>query len=896
MSRIGTWRLALRIARRDAVRHRGRSILVLVMIALPVLAVTTADVVIQTQDVTVVEGLDGRLGAADASVEVNSGGAPMIQDFEGDSYTTVGDASPDEPPTVAALEDALGGARLVEARTGEVIVRSDDGASSVEATEVDLHDPVTKGLFELESGRWPDAGEVVVNQALLDEGYAVGDRLELRGSDAADPTIVGVAAATRTRTYPVAAGPVGSLGIRQPEGGGPTQWLADGGAVDWEEVKRANALGAIVVSRAVVTDPPPESEIPAEIQSWGSGADDAMIAVVVLIVVMALLEVVLLAGPAFAVTARRQSRTLALMAASGGTPTQSRRVVVGNAVVLGGAAAGGGVVLGVGLAGLLVPVLQNYTDNSWGPFEVPWLHLVGIALFGLVSALLAALVPAWIASGQDVVAVLAGRRADKPLSLRSPILGLVLVGVGVAGAAYGAWKRAGGELAIAASAVVAVLGMILLVPVVVVAVARLARRLPLSPRYAARDAARHRTRTVPAVAAVAATVTGVVALSISITSDEAQNRETYTPSLPMGHGAVVAEGLTPAEWDSLTATVQQRIPDATVTQVVGVVESSPMDDPEARAYYVEFGLPGAEDGVGLLNEWASMYGSSVFVADRLPPVIDGISDADRVRADQALAAGRPVAFTEVPVDATEIELTTSWWNGVSGGGDELARVTVPAAFVPYRDEQRVAVGVLPPSLLERLEVPARTVGLAVSGTEISADQDEAVEEAAQAQSQFSGFYVERGYVAPSETVIIQLVLVGLGAVLMLGGTLTATFLALSDARPDLATLSAVGASPRRRRSVAAAYALVIGLVGSVLGAAIGFIPGIAVTYPLTYMPGNYAVCSGSGGCAPDGVSSGPFLDIPWLMILTVVIGLPLLSAAIVALCTRSRLPMVARLD
>ena len=68
---------------------------------------------------------------------------------------------------------------------------------------------------------------------------------------------------------------------------------------------------------------------------------------------------------------------------------------------------------------------------------------------------------------------------------------------------------------------------------------------------------------------------------------------------------------------------------------------------------------------------------------------------------------------------------------------------------------------------------------------------------------------------------------------MLGGTLTATFLALSDARPDLATLSAVGASPRTRRGVAAAYAVVVGWSARVLGAAVGFIPGIAVTYPLT---------------------------------------------------------------
>jgi putative ABC transport system permease protein len=59
-----------------------------------------------------------------------------------------------------------------------------------------------------------------------------------------------------------------------------------------------------------------------------------------------------------------------------------------------------------------------------------------------------------------------------------------------------------------------------------------------------------------------------------------------------------------------------------------------------------------------------------------------------------------------------------------------------------------------------------------------------------------------------------LVLGALGGLLMLSGTLTATFLALSDARPDLAALSAVGAAPRTRRVVAAAYALVVGLVAA----------------------------------------------------------------------------------
>ena len=86
------------------------------------------------------------------------------------------------------------------------------------------------------------------------------------------------------------------------------------------------------------------------------------------------------------------------------------------------------------------------------------------------------------------------------------------------------------------------------------------------------------------------------------------------------------------------------------------------------------------------------------------------------------------------------------------------------------------------------------------------------------------FYVERGYERPDEALIVLLVLGALGGVLMLGGTLTATFLALSDARPDLATLSAVGAAPRARRRVAAAYALVVGVVGAVLGRGGGLHP------------------------------------------------------------------------
>ena len=77
-----SWRLPLRIARRDALRHRGRSLLVLVMIALPVLAVTAADVLIQTSNVSGVESIDRRMGSAEAVVTTSLGSGKVVQTQE----------------------------------------------------------------------------------------------------------------------------------------------------------------------------------------------------------------------------------------------------------------------------------------------------------------------------------------------------------------------------------------------------------------------------------------------------------------------------------------------------------------------------------------------------------------------------------------------------------------------------------------------------------------------------------------------------------------------------------------------------------------------------------------------------------------------------------------------
>ena len=202
-----------------------------------------------------------------------------------------------------------------------------------------------------------------------------------------------------------------------------------------------------------------------------------------------------------------------------------------------------------------------------------------------------------------------------------------------------------------------------------------------------------------------------------------------------------------------------------------------------------------------------------------------------------------------------------------------------------------ALAVVSADIAERAGLPVVTTALVVDGITMDNSAEDELREAMTGISPVSYVSVERGF-QDNSTRIVLLLLGCVGGILVLGGTLTATFLALSDARPDFATMSAVGAAPRTRRFVAASYAATIGLVGAVLGAAVGFVPGIAITYPLTgtsWLP--------EGATSPDGsVLPDHFIDIPWLLVGGLVLLLPLLTATIVGLTSRSRLPMVSRLS
>ena len=121
---LNAWRLPLRLARRDALRHRARSVLVLVMIALPVLAVTAADVLIQTSTSPAPESVDRRMGSAQALVDGRATASTTCSSHRTPTTCcaiTDGDGS-SAAPTAEQVSSLLDGARLLELRRGQAEV------------------------------------------------------------------------------------------------------------------------------------------------------------------------------------------------------------------------------------------------------------------------------------------------------------------------------------------------------------------------------------------------------------------------------------------------------------------------------------------------------------------------------------------------------------------------------------------------------------------------------------------------------------------------------------------------------------------------------------------------------------------------------------------------------
>ncbi|MBT2235724.1 FtsX-like permease family protein [Nonomuraea sp. NEAU-A123] len=844
---------ALRISRRDALRFKGRTALIMVMIGLPVLLITGVLTGAATIDVNDREGLTAELGTADARIATTRYRLTIEQDASGRGWTSAAGEPFTAPPWTRAGLAALVDGRIIPCDEGSVEVPGKDGYDLVWAVEVDLRDPMTRGMRSLKEGRFPAApGEVVVTPAMLERGAKVGDAISVTRRN----TPVRVVGVIEHPNRPTVTEIIGLQGVLLPDktDGSGTGWLADTAApFDWAHVRGLNGHGLLVQSRAIIENLPDGVLY--------SSADVLLPIKIALTVVFIVIETALLAGPAFAVGLRRRRRELAVIAAQGGSGTHLRAIVLADGLVLGGVAALAGTVLGVGSSLAVAPLVGQWL-GSLGPIEVPWASVAGVAVLGVVSGLIAALVPAVQAARQRPAQVLAGREGEFRDRAGRPVLGLVLV---VAGLVVTALSLRSDGLPVVAALGLVVLGLVALMPWLVRRTARLAARLPLPLRLAVRDASRHRSRTASAAAAVMAATVAAVGFSIGLASSSAGREAAYHPYAPIGSLKIEGADLDDSGWAKLRVATAGRLGGAQTVPAAYPV------DTKGRRVWIDLGR-----NCGERCDDQMAYGGEVPVGDaQLLALIQGRQDP---QAAAALAAGKIVVFDPQLI---KNGLATLQFD-MGDEGSETRTKQVPAVLVSAADP-RLSGGVVPPAALTSVGVQVKERRLYAMYR--PADQERLTRDLSAISGRVD-LYAERG--RGNDLTVVLWILLGVAMVLVLGGTFAATGLAAADMRRDLDTMSAVGAPSRSRRLVIAGQAGYIAGLGAVVGVVAGAVAGIALSWPM-------AVGRQRGGEAFPFDPGPTTVAVPWLFLVALVLGLPLLAALVAGLSARTRLVLARRL-
>ncbi len=795
--------------------------------------------------------------------------------------------------TPAQIEQALpAGSRVVRQQYPSETVFSVPGrlAEASYLVTDNLGDPLLRGLARLKSGRAPGAGEVAISPKLADKlGVdGIGSTISVRNGGSA--TVSGIVRDPFCLSCALVVVPTDSA-LAAPLNAGTNGALDEVYYVDLPadyDNATAARLGQLTDLDVYVQMRNQYSSSEIGLGDLGRASEDDIkaVALVTMVAGLGLLEVVLLAGTAFAVGARRQTRDLGMIAAQGGSPGDLRRVVLAQGVLLGLAGAIAGVAAGIGGVLAARPLLERVNNEVMVGVHFGWVEVLVVAMVGVFSGLAAALFPAITAGRRSIVDALASRfPVPTARSKWAPLFGAVLIAGGVTMSllasyfmsnggngqwfAYAPLSEAApastpriddttGSIAILVGVFIVVGGLLLIAPALLALLAKLAGRLPATMRLATRDAARHRHRTGPATAAIAVAVGGAVAISCLIASDREGKDRFEANAVPDRVIALSQQGaLDPAIFEQGTAAVQEAIPGATVLPVVVPV---PRQDREAVDFYP-----------------SSMYvtdltpgGDSTSVAVGSPDLIALASGrvADAGDAKTALEAGKAVVFdaTLIAADGT-IEIQT----GLSNDGERAEIVRIPAVALPRAE----AYSQLPQAFVPASFAAAQNWETTQSTTLLSyppESRDQAG--AAIAAAEALGIPVISSSEEKDYTRLIRVGLTGAAALIALLGVAMCVALSAAEGRPDLATLSAIGAPPGRRRRLAGAQALVLAGIGVVLGLGFGFY---------------FARAARPATGATETI-------VPWGDLMLTVAAVPLLAVLVAMLGSVGRVPMTRRVD
>lgn len=555
-TRIARERIALTIARRTSIRARGRSLLIAAMVALPIAGMAGAALVASSMSPTIPERITTELGNTQARLRMVSPPHSSLEQSAGSTQNfNLGNANGSESkdPMMDPASLFPPGTRILPIMSTTVWAKTATGQATLDAVEGPTWDPSFAGKSTVTEGRTPQADdEVMVTAATLPRlGVKLGGTVQLAAPAPTTVTIVGVldygpAANSKQMFF----GRTGALSdTATADRLQTTAFYLPATVLSWTAVQKLNTEGAVVLSRSVLSNPPPASEVKVQ-----NPADNTLFGILALAGIFggfAAFEVILLAGAAFTVTARQQQRTLATIASVGATRTTLFRVLSASGVVLGAIGGVAGIALGIGSGALFMALTNNGSSTRYYGFHLPWLIMLAIIAFALLIGWVSALMPARNASKFDIVSALRGARRPPTATIRRPLAGLILLGVGVGVTLGGgifllSLLDAGRSMPgsppllwvpiamLIAGPVLAQVGLILCAPLLLRVIAWLMRRSRIGARLASQDAARNPGRSVPALAAIMTTIFVAVFAMAMLSSSEQSSRAGYHYSAALG--------------------------------------------------------------------------------------------------------------------------------------------------------------------------------------------------------------------------------------------------------------------------------------------------------------------------------------------------------------------------
>ena len=577
---------------------------------------------------------------------------------------------------------------------------------------------------------------------------------------------------------------------------------------------------------------------------------------VLVVEVLGLAFIGLVSVASFSVMAQRRLRALGMLSAIGATERHLRLVMIAGGLVVGVAAAVAGAVLGLAAWFAYVPTLQQAAGHVVNAANLPWWAFATGAVFAIATPVLAARGPARTIAQVPVVAALSGRPAPPKPVHRSALPGVIVFAGGLACLAFTGGvaeaARQGHALLLLAGLIATIAGIILLAPLAISALtAGAGPRLPVAVRIALRDLVRYRARSGAALAATTFAVFLAMAICIvaSIKFDDPLNWS--GPNLSSSQLIVYTY--------YQNGGMLTQLSNAQVASLSGRVSN--LD----ASLHAQSALP-LESAGAMLNQAGAQahdnFTGTVYVATPQLLATYGIK-ASQIAPGTDILTMRP-GLAGLP----RMEMSWGGYGGCSGlciAGHEPAAPPCTLSNDCLVNPVIQTVGKLPGgtsepnTVITEYAVSKYHLQPSLNGwliqapaplttTQINAARQFALAYKVTVETKAGG--PSLGEIADGAT--------ALGIVIAFGVLAASVGLIRAETARDLRTLTATGASPRTRRTITAATAAALGLLGAILGMASAVIAGLAFAH---------------------GSLSAMFGDVPLTDVLILLAGLPLAAAA-----------------